>query len=1704
LTDGDAKTIVRRLLHKRKVTRTLKMTGFGVFLVLITLLAVFYTRAGMHTRVYAAPANTLNFQARLQTSAGNVVPDGAYSIEFRLYETASGGTAVWTETQANVQARNGYLSVYLGSVSPFPSNIDWSEQHWLTMNVNSDGEMNPRIRLTAVPYAFRAAQANALRNGTGTLSADDILQKAPLTIQSVNGAVAGLRFNQTGSGGLIQLQGDGSDVFTVNKAGNGLFGGTLQVNGASLSVGTASTKGSLVLQDGLGNSLTLQPGTQAGNLVFTLPSTYGGSGNCLVSDGSGGLSFAACGGSGGNAFEQGGNSFGALGVIGTNDNNALAIRTNGVERLRIDTGGNIGIGLTLPVERLDVDGAIRIGNTTNTNAGTIRWTGTDFEGYNGADWVSLTNGGSSGPATLALSMFFAYEATGNIDISAGWTDMTLGAQVRADSQFTHTAGTAPITINEDGWYEITYNISTYTIAGGNNQASTQAKLQENTGLGYSDIPGSLGYMFLRSGGSDSNASVTVLREFAAGDIIRMQAQRSSGAIATLTSPNSVGVTIRKVVEGGSSGGGSAFSQGGNEFGATAVLGTNDLFGMNFITNSQTRMSISGSGAVTVNNGLTVSSGGLSVTGDSAINGALSGITGLTLASGGIAMGGGSISGVGPNISSVNGLTISSGGGGNLSLESSSGLIILNANTLRRTASGTTTIDLFDGADTTLAITNSGAGSANLNVEGLVTANSFSGSGAGLTGLSAGNITSGTLSDSVLSSNVALRNTAQTFSGLQTFGGALVVGNTSNSTTGAIRWTGADFEGYNGSEWVSLTSGGGTSSGSYASARLTTAFASNINTAGGTVIDWDSQKSVNTPPFTHSTVTNPSRVTITEDGTYRIYVNLNFTSTVQRAAPKVQVRLNGTTLFDGTGASGYIRSLSGHNNASVNLTIVEDLQNGDYLEVISTQDAETGTVTLIPNQSLFIVETASASSSGGGSSGSGLEFVQNGNAFGTTALLGTTDNEGLTLITGGNAALSIDALGEATFENGLTVNNNLLVGGAVAFEGGLLTLGTSTQAGELRIQDGSANTGSFQTAALSANRVYVLPDEDGTICLSSGNCGAAGDFAELGGNTVTGSMVLGTNNANALLFKTDNTNRLSIDTSGNINVISGALQTNNITRLTNGGALQNITGLAIISGGATIIGNSTITGTLGLSSTLTISAGGMSVSGGINNNSGGITNTGSIAGATTVTASGDINSTGGGIQTSSITRLTNSGALQNISSITASGNINTTAGVYQVNGISGVSGSCSGGNNAYLRDITVAGGIITAAICRLSGASLSDERLKENVVELDSSILDNIGLVNTVNFNFKCDINDSDGFDIDCSEMQTGVIAQELAGIFPELVYQGEDGFYRVKYDALNIYTLKAVSELAKTINSIGDVKANTISTAETVRISEDGKLQNINGLSLLSGGASIIGGIDNNYGGLSNVGAILGATTIQAQSVELTGTAGSAALKLTKDDTDVFTLFSNGALELRVTDKRAFLVRDDDGMDLFRVNTEGGLVQIGSQHSSPSAILFILSRKNTPGDPVGVNGAQYYNEYLQRFRCYQDDKWVDCVAASVNEYIIAGSQTTWVSSVEPTELPDKPRTWIDLGSVREFRTIVSVEQAVSGSASCRLQFQLDGQSTWSDLGNEADVSVTELATVRGEWISLNELAREGEAQVRVVCEGGNGRAVINAVRLQVR
>lgn len=89
------------------------------------------------------------------------------------------------------------------------------------------------------------------------------------------------------------------------------------------------------------------------------------------------------------------------GVTGSGASGYIAFWTggsvlSGETNLYWDEGSNrLGIGNASPNESIDTSGAIKIGDAEGTDDGTIRWTGSDFEGRKSGSWVSLTASSTS-------------------------------------------------------------------------------------------------------------------------------------------------------------------------------------------------------------------------------------------------------------------------------------------------------------------------------------------------------------------------------------------------------------------------------------------------------------------------------------------------------------------------------------------------------------------------------------------------------------------------------------------------------------------------------------------------------------------------------------------------------------------------------------------------------------------------------------------------------------------------------------------------------------------------------------------------------------------------------------------------------------------------------------------------------------------------------------------------------------------------------------------------------------------------------------------------------------------------------------------------------------------------------------------------------------------------------------------------------------
>ena len=143
-----------------------------------------------------------------------------------------------------------------------------------------------------------------------------------------------------------------------------------------------------------------------------------------------------------------------------------------------------------------------------------------------------------------VSLFYAYDAVGLIDISAGWTDITLDTEVKKGSAYTHAADSAEIEFVTAGTYKVTYYLSAQVTATVKPN-DFQVKLQVHEGVSYADIPGSIGgdSVNVEDEGDVGNVSVTIIRDFSAGDKIKLIASRIQGAGTLVTLANAVGSVI---------------------------------------------------------------------------------------------------------------------------------------------------------------------------------------------------------------------------------------------------------------------------------------------------------------------------------------------------------------------------------------------------------------------------------------------------------------------------------------------------------------------------------------------------------------------------------------------------------------------------------------------------------------------------------------------------------------------------------------------------------------------------------------------------------------------------------------------------------------------------------------------------------------------------------------------------------------------------------------------------------------------------------------------------------------------------------------------------------------------------------------------------------------------------------------------------------
>ena len=99
----------------------------------------------------------------------------------------------------------------------------------------------------------------------------------------------------------------------------------------------------------------------------------------------------------------------------------------------------------------------------------------------------------------------------------------------------------------------------------------------------------------------------------------------------------------------------------------------------------------------------------------------------------------------------------------------------------------------------------------------------------------------------------------------------------------------------------------------------------------------------------------------------------------------------------------------------------------------------------------------------------------------------------------------------------------------------------------------------------------------------------------------------------------------------------------------------------------------------------------------------------------------------------------------------------------------------------------------------------------------------------------------------------------------------------------------------------------------------------------------------------------------------------------------------SSATTVKTTSTSAFAVQNAGGTPLLNADTSGNILQVGSSTTDATASLFGFDSYNSGTDPTGFNGAVYYNTNLNKFRCYQNGAWANCISAGGNYVSLQGS-----------------------------------------------------------------------------------------------------------------
>jgi hypothetical protein len=390
-------------------------------------------------------------------------------VTLAIYADAEGGPPLWQETQSLAIDDKGRYALLLGASQSdgIPPAVWTAGAQWLGTRFERAGEIEgPRVRLTSVPYALRAADADTL--GGNPASA---FMLAPTT----SGAERSATGSSTSTGGGSPSTGKGStstrsasSTQQPSSTGNSILPGTPNflakyVNstdvgpGLLYDTGAALGLGTTVPFDQFHVQFTNPVGSATGFAVQNLGNTAASYSGMLFYDQNGALGQFQ--GFNNVTHEYRINNIAqSAGLF----NGSINFMIGSTSRFLVASNGNIGIGTPAPVANLEVSNA-----TTGASTGGNVFVST-FAGSSpgGSSFIGRMARGTAGAPAAVQSgdVLVGYGARGygatrfgtggggmRVDASENWTDTAQGTALEFRTTANGTAtGMTRMTIDSTG------------------------------------------------------------------------------------------------------------------------------------------------------------------------------------------------------------------------------------------------------------------------------------------------------------------------------------------------------------------------------------------------------------------------------------------------------------------------------------------------------------------------------------------------------------------------------------------------------------------------------------------------------------------------------------------------------------------------------------------------------------------------------------------------------------------------------------------------------------------------------------------------------------------------------------------------------------------------------------------------------------------------------------------------------------------------------------------------------------------------------------------------------------------------------------------------------------------------------------------------------------------------------------------------------